>query len=459
MENISTTIANQHNFFANHQTKNIEFRVEMLKKLRKAIVENEKKITDAIYSDFNKSEFEAYITEILMAYQEIDFHIKHLKKWAKPKRVKSGRINIPAKGYIVPEPFGVALIMAPWNYPFQLLISPLVGAIAAGNCAVLKPSELSVNTSHILVEIIEKTFSPNYISIFTGGIETNQALLAEKYDFIFFTGSTSVGKLIMAEAAKNLTPICLELGGKSPCIVDEDANIENAANRIAWGKFVNAGQTCIAPDYLFVHQSVKDAFLNEFVRSIQKMYGTNPIESPDFTRIINERHFERVVNYLSGEKVFFGGQHDKSKRYIAPTVLIDVLPESAVMQDEIFGPVLPVLTFEKLDEVIAYVNERPKPLALYYFSDNKKKQKEIIAKTSSGGCCINDTIVHIAGHDMPFGGVGNSGMGRYHGKASFDLFSNQRSVLIKSNFIDIPLRYAPYKNKLSLIKKLLPFLD
>jgi aldehyde dehydrogenase (NAD+) len=460
MENqtIPSVIAMQREYFASNCTKTIDFRIEQLRKLKNAILSYENKIIQALQSDFNKAPFESYSTEIMIALRDIDFYIHHLPKWAKPVKAKTGLLNFPSRGYIITEPLGLIMIMAPWNYPFQLIISPLVAAIAAGNCAVLKPAELSANTSKVLKELVENAFDKNYISIFLGGKDTNEALLNEKFDFIFFTGSPELGKVIMKEAAKFLTPVCLELGGKTPCIVDKTANLKLAARRIAWGKFINAGQTCVAPDYLYIHHSIKDTFLIEFQHSIQKLYGANAKESPDYARIISEAHFDRVFGYLKDGKIFYGGNIDKTQKYIEPTIIVDASTDSPVMKEEIFGPVFPVLTFENINEVINFVNERPKPLAFYLFSTDTKVHQDVLSKTSSGGACINDVIMQLTSHHLPFGGVGNSGMGRYHGKAGFDLFSNKRSVLEKANWLDVPLRYAPYGNRIKLIRKLWPFL-
>ncbi|WP_331618267.1 aldehyde dehydrogenase family protein [Serpentinicella sp. ANB-PHB4] len=345
--------------------------------------------------------------------------------------------------------------MSPWNYPFQLTIAPLIGAIAAGNCSIIKPSEYATNTSEIIDKLISKNFDEAYISVIKGGREANKSLLAEKFDYIFFTGSVQVGKVVMEAASKHLTPVTLELGGKSPCIVDETANIDLASKRIVWGKFLNAGQTCVAPDYLMVHSSVKEKLINKMKDHITEFYGLSPCSNKEYPKIINDKHYNRLRTLLNEENIVFGGQFNDKTNQISPTILDNVTIDSAVMKDEIFGPILPVIEFENINEVVSRVNKKPKPLALYYFSNDIKRQKHIINNISYGGGCINDTIVHLATPHMPFGGVGDSGIGGYHGKASFDTFSHKKSILKKSNLVDIPLRYPPYKNKLKLIKKIL----
>jgi acyl-CoA reductase-like NAD-dependent aldehyde dehydrogenase len=347
------------------------------------------------------------------------------------------------------------LIISPWNYPFQLMISPLVGAIAAGNCAIIKPSELAANTSRIVTQITEKTFDPAYITSIEGGVETSQELLAEKFDHIFFTGGTKIGQIVMEAAAKHLTPVTLELGGKSPCIVDSNVHIEHAAKRIAWGKFINAGQTCIAPDYLLVDRTIKNDLLTSIKQCIQEFYGDDPAKSPDYGRIINQRHFERLASFLSEGQPYIGGQTNPEERYIAPTVIDGVDWDAPVMEEEIFGPILPVLEYSDLSEAIAKINERPKPLALYVFSKDQQKQERVLRETSSGGVCINDTVMQVGVSELPFGGVGSSGIGSYHGKASFDTFSHQKSVLKRSFLLDLDWRYAPYQGKLKLIKRII----
>jgi acyl-CoA reductase-like NAD-dependent aldehyde dehydrogenase len=451
---ISDIIQQQRQFFATGKTKDVAFRLEQLKRLKQAILDNQATILEAINADLNKPEFEAYATEIGVV-REIDYAIKHLKSWVKPKKVSTSIEQFPSSACIYPEPLGVVLIISPWNYPFQLMISPLVGAIAAGNCAILKPSELAANTSRIVTQITEKTFDPAYITSIEGGVETSQELLAEKFDHIFFTGGTKIGQIVMEAAAKHLTPVTLELGGKSPCIVDSNVHIEHAAKRIAWGKFINAGQTCIAPDYLLVDRTIKNDLLTSIKQCIQEFYGDDPAKSPDYGRIINQRHFERLASFLSEGQPYIGGQTNPEERYIAPTVIDGVDWDAPVMEEEIFGPILPVLEYSDLSEAIAKINERPKPLALYVFSKDQQKQERVLRETSSGGVCINDTVMQVGVSELPFGGVGSSGIGSYHGKASFDTFSHQKSVLKRSFLLDLDWRYAPYQGKLKLIKRII----
>ncbi|NFD78863.1 aldehyde dehydrogenase [Clostridium botulinum] len=454
MENIRNILEKQKSFFDKGYTKDINFRIEALKKLKHNIKINENNIFKALKIDLNKSEFETFITEIGIVYDEINGAIKNIKKWSKPKKVKTPITNFLASSYIYNEPYGVALIMSPWNYPFQLIMAPLVGAISAGNCVLLKPSELAIETEKIIVKIIKDTFSDEYIGVITGGIEESTALLKEKFDYIFYTGGINVGKIVMRAAAEHLTPITLELGGKSPCIVDKDANIDLAARRIAWGKFLNAGQTCVAPDYLVVHRNIKEKLISSIENYIVKFFGENTFESEDYPRIINERHFKRLEGYLKEGKIVSGGNTDINNLYIEPTIIEGINFENRIMEEEIFGPIFPVIEFENIDKVIDIVKNNPKPLALYYFSENKEKQEFIIKNISFGGGCINDTIMHLSTSTLPFGGVGSSGIGGYHGRTSFDTFSHKKSILKKSNLIDIKIRYAPFKGKINLAKRL-----
>ncbi|AKC61829.1 MULTISPECIES: aldehyde dehydrogenase [Clostridium] len=454
MESIRDMLKKQKSFFEKGYTKDINFRIEALKKLKHNIKMNEKNIFKALKIDLNKSEFETFITEIGIVYDEINGAIKNIKKWSKPKKVKTPITNFLASSYIYNEPYGVALIMAPWNYPFQLIMAPLVGAISAGNCVLLKPSELAVETEQIIVKIIKETFSDEYIGVVTGGVKESEALLKEKLDYIFYTGGINVGKIVMRAAAEHLTPITLELGGKSPCIVDKDANIDLAARRIAWGKFLNAGQTCVAPDYLVVHRNIKEKLISSIENYIIEFFGENAFESEEYPRIINERHFKRLEEYLKEGKIVSGGKTDISNLYMEPTIIEGINLKNRIMEEEIFGPILPVVEFEGIDEVIDIVKNNPKPLALYYFSEDKEKQEFIIKNISFGGGCINDTIMHLSTSTLPFGGVGSSGMGSYHGRASFETFSHKKSILKKSNLIDIKIRYAPFKGKINLAKKL-----
>jgi len=437
-------LESQRAYFATHQTRDVGFRLTQLRKLRQAIDQYRGKIEQALWDDLHKSPEEAFLTEISIVTGEIDNHIKHLKKWAKPKRVATPIQLLPSSSKIIYEPLGVALIVAPWNYPFQLLINSLVGAISAGCCSILKPSPDAPTIARVMEEMIHEHFAPEYVSVVQGGRETNTRLFAQRFDIIFFTGSPKVGKVVMEAAAKHLTPVVLELGGKSPCIVDADANLDIAAKRIAWGKLINAGQTCIAPDYLLAHQSVKDELLDKIAENIRSMYGPDIQQSRFYPRIVSERAMERLTGLLNQGTIHTGGEVDTSEKYIAPTIIDNVSPDFMVMQDEIFGPILPVITFEQIDEAIEYVNKNEKPLAFYYFGKNKNA-KEVLSKTTSGGGCINDTLLHIANHHMPFGGVGNSGTGNYHGRESFLAFSNQRSIVTSPTWIDLPFKYVPFK--------------
>ncbi|MHB9937119.1 aldehyde dehydrogenase [Clostridium sporogenes] len=454
MESIRDMLKKQKSFFEKGYTKDINFRIEALKKLKHNIKMNETNIFKALKIDLNKSEFETFITEIGIVYDEINGAIKNIKKWSKSKKVKTSITNFLASSYIYNEPYGVALIMAPWNYPFQLIMAPLVGAISAGNCVLLKPSELAVETEKIIVKIIKETFSDEYIGVVTGGVKESEALLKEKFDYIFYTGGINVGKIVMRAAAEHLTPMTLELGGKSPCIVDKDANIDLAARRIAWGKFLNAGQTCVAPDYLVVPRNIKEKLISSIENYIIEFFGENAFESEEYPRIINERHFKRLEGYLKEGKIISGGKTDISNLYIEPTIIEGINFKNRIMEEEIFGPIFPVIEFEGMDEVIDIIKNNPKPLALYYFSEDKEKQEFIIKNISFGGGCINDTIMHLSTSTLPFGGVGSSGMGSYHGRTSFETFSHKKSILKKSNLVDIKIRYAPFKGKINLARKL-----
>ncbi|WP_425446157.1 aldehyde dehydrogenase [Dethiothermospora halolimnae] len=452
---IKDIIKKQRDYFNNGRTRDVDFRIEQLRLLKKTIKDNEDKILNALNKDLKKSYFEGYETEVGILLEEIDYTIKKVKSWAKSKRVKTPITHFLSRSYIHPEPYGVVLIMAPWNYPFQLTIAPLIGAIAAGNCSILKPSEYSNYTSEIIYNIIKENFDEGFVAVIKGGREVNEKLLNENFDYIFFTGSIPVGKIVMEAAAKNLTPVTLELGGKSPCIVDKDIDTKLAARRIVWGKFLNAGQTCVAPDYLLVHEDTKDKLIKDMKEIINEFYGDNPKESPDYPRIINKKHLDRLSNLLNSGNILVGGETDKESLYIEPTIIDNVSWEDSVMADEIFGPILPIIEYRNIEEVIEMVNSYYKPLALYLFSNNKLNIDKIKGNIPFGGGCINDTIVHLASPYMPFGGVGSSGMGSYHGKASFDTFSHKKSILKKSNLFDIKLRYPPYKNKLNILKKLM----
>lgn len=443
-EETAQHITQMHKYFSTQNTKDVLFRLKQLKQLNIAIRQYEHKIAEALWKDLHKSFEEAFYTEFSLVYDEINYHIKNLERWAKPQRVSTPLPLIPSQSKIITEPLGVCLILSPWNYPLQLVINPLIGAISAGCCAVLKPSHDTPYFSEVIEELISQTFDGNYIKVFKGGIEESEILLQQHFNCIFFTGSTTVGKIIMKAAAENLTPVVLELGGKSPCIVDKDADVERAAKRIAWGKTINAGQTCIAPDYLLVHEQVKKPLLEKMERAFKEMYGNDPQQSPYYSRIIHAKAFERLRKYLLEGQIVYGGKTDAIDNYIQPTILDNVSIESSIMKDEIFGPILPVFTFTHLAEVEKTIQLNPTPLALYYFG-NKKTGNVLFSKISFGGGCINDTLLHIGNNKLPFGGVGNSGMGKYHGKNSFLIFSNQKSVIESSVSFDLPFKYAPYK--------------
>ncbi|WP_391557039.1 aldehyde dehydrogenase [Robertmurraya sp.] len=452
MENYHSLILKQKAFFRSGKTKELSYRIQALEALREAIRKNEQSLFHTLKEDLNKSEFEAYATEIGVVLEEIRFTLKKISDWVKPEKVKTPVSHIGSTSYIYSEPYGVALIIAPWNYPFQLAIAPLMGAIAAGNCAILKPSELTPKTSALLRKIITELFPEEYIAVVEGGVEASQALLAEDVDYIFFTGSVPVGKVIMEAAAKNLTPVTLELGGKSPCIVHHDANLKLAAKRIAWGKFINAGQTCVAPDYLYVHESIRDEFLQEFQLATHELYGEKALKNPDYTRIVSKRHFDRLLPFLNNGDTFMGGASNEETLTIEPTVLTGITWDDSIMQDEIFGPILPVLPYREISEVIDGIHKHPNPLALYLFSENESVQQEVLHHISFGGGCINDTVYHLASPYLPFGGVGSSGIGAYHGKGSFDTFSHRKSVLKQTTKFDLPFRYPNVKDGLKKLK-------
>jgi aldehyde dehydrogenase (NAD+) len=451
-DRLQNILQQQRQFFATGATKPIEFRVAQLKALRQAVQDHEAAITAAVKADLHKSVFEAYAAE-LGVVKDIDHALQRLRTWVKPKSVGVGLMQAPAWARIQPEPLGVVLIIGPWNYPIQLMLSPLVGAIAAGNCVVMKPSELAPESSQIIAKIMGQAFDPQYIAVVEGGVEASQAVLAQKFDHIFFTGGTAIGKIVMTAAAQHLTPVTLELGGKSPCIVDREIDVDTTARRIAWGKYMNAGQTCIAPDYLLVQRQIKPTLLQAIEAAIHQFYGDDPIHSDDYGRIISDKHYQRLTSLLPSGRILVGGQTQASDRYIAPTVMDQVSPDAPVMQDEIFGPILPVLEYDELEEAIAFVSARPKPLALYVFSKNKAVQQRVLQSTSSGGVCVNDTVLQVGVPDLPFGGVGDSGMGSYHGKTSFDTFSHFKSILYKPFWLDFKLRYAPYADKINLLKQ------
>ncbi|MBS7254694.1 aldehyde dehydrogenase [Flavobacterium branchiicola] len=436
----------------------IGYRKETLKKLLYNIQKSEDLIVKALYDDFKKPEFEAVLTETNYVISELKDTIKNLRTWAKPKNVFPSLLNFPSTDYIYKEPYGNVLVIAPWNYPFQLALCPLISAVAAGNRVVLKPSELTPHTSAIIAKIIEKTFHINHVEVFEGGVEVSNQLLAKRWDYIFFTGSVSVGKIVAKAAAEHLTPVTLELGGKNPCIIDETANLKLAAKRIVWGKFMNAGQTCIAPDYILVQKNMKVNFIKFLMEEIIKAYGKKIDKSPDLARIINTKNWLRLDSMIDRDKVIFGGETNAANLYISPTLIEDPDLDSAVMKEEIFGPILPILTYETEAEIENVVNRYEKPLAFYVFSENDTFAKKLITTYSFGGGCINDTVVHFSNKRLPFGGVGHSGIGAYHGQLSFDIFSHHKAIVKKANWLDLPMRYAPYKDKLTSLKRLLDWL-
>jgi aldehyde dehydrogenase (NAD+) len=450
---IPALVRQQRQFFRSEQTQAISFRLEQLAKLKQVIIDRQDDILRAAKADLGRPAFEAYFE--IATIGEINLALKNLKTWARPQRVKCPIDQFPASAWIQPDPLGVVLIIGPWNYPFQLMMSPLVGALAAGNCALLKPSEHAPHTSQVVAEMIADTFERSYVAVVEGDASISQQLLAEKFDHIFFTGGTAVGRIVMAAAAQHLTPVTLELGGKSPCIVDNDIHLEHAAKRIAWGKFINTGQTCIAPDYLLVQRQVKNDVVLRLQHYIKEFYGENPAQSPDYGRIINRRHFERLIAFLDQGEIVLGGDYSASDRYLAPTLIDAVTWDDPVMQEEIFGPILPILVYDSLEEAIALVNARPKPLSLYFFSRDRQKQERVLQATSSGGACINDTVMQVGVNTLPFGGVGESGIGSYHGKASFTAFSHFKSVLRRDFWLDLGWRYAPYTaEKLNQIRRI-----
>lgn len=444
-------------FFHNGHTKTLEFRLEQLQKLKDAIIRYEKEIITSLNKDLRKSEFEAYGTEIGFTLDSLRYMLKNLKQWMKPEKVKTPLHQFPAKSYIMKEPYGTVLIIGPFNYPFQLIIEPLIGAIAAGNCVVLKPSESTPHVSALIKKMMRETFDEHYVRVIEGEKEITSLLIHAPFDYIFFTGSVPVGKIVMEAAAKNLVPITLELGGKSPVIVDDTANLEIAAKRIMWGKMINAGQTCIAPDYVIAHAKIKDSLIDKMKEAVTSFYGIDASKSEDYGRIVNERQFDRLAEIIEKDrsKVVFGGNVLREDLYIQPTIFDKITWDDASMMDENFGPILPVLEFNHLDEAINMINDRPKPLALYVFTENKRVEDEVLSKVSFGGGCVNDTLSHVASAHLPFGGVGNSGIGAYHGKHSFEVFSHSKSILKKSTKFELGIVFPPYKDKIKLAKKLL----
>ncbi len=445
---IKEILKEQKEYFSMQETKSISFRKAVLKKLKKKILEREKEVCNALYADFKKPEFESLVTETQFVLAEITELIKNMGRWSRPERVAPSLANFPSTDKIYKEPYGTVLVISPWNYPFQLAMAPLAAAVAAGNTVVLKPSELTPHTSKIISEIISAVFNTNHVTVVEGGVEVSQALLKERWDYIFFTGSVEVGKIVYKAAAEYLTPVTLELGGKNPCIIDESANIPLAARRIAWGKFINAGQTCIAPDYILIHPKIKFDFLQALKVEINKAYGDDPVLSKDFARIVNKKNFERLCNMLSKGTIVIGGETDIEQLYISPTVIDEPAMDSEIMKEEVFGPLLPVIAYDDEDHIDEIISLYDKPLSLYIFSTQKSFIKKMINKYSFGGGVINDTLINFANKNLPFGGVGHSGIGAYHGKRSFDTFSHHKPVVKRGNWLDIKLRYAPYEKKM-----------
>lgn len=452
--NIPALIQQQRQFFKSQQTKDVSYRIEILKKLKAEIIAREQDVYDALKKDFKKPVFESFMSEYGLAVSGINLVLKNLKSWANPKRVRPSMLTFPSTDYIYKEPYGTVLVIAPWNYPFILAIEPIIMAVSAGNTVVLKPSELTTHTSQLVSDIIQNVFGQEYVASVQGGIPVATELLEQNWDYIFFTGSVPVGKIVAKAAANYLTPVTLELGGKSPCIVDETIDLNLAAKRIVWGKFFNGGQTCISPDYIIAHSSIKQNLVESLKSEIIRAYGENPKQSEDYPRIINERNASRLKEMLEDVNVVFGGEHEVSECYIAPTLVDNPSLESTLMQDEIFGPILPILTYTSEADIDSIISNYDKPLSLYVFSKNKKFTNKIISSYSFGGGAINDPLIQFGNHRLPFGGVGASGIGSYHGKHGFDTFSHHKPVSKRGTWFDPPVRYAPYKGKLNLLKKM-----
>jgi aldehyde dehydrogenase (NAD+) len=453
---IPALLADLRKTFDSGRTRPLSWRREQIRRLRALVVEREKELHDALRADLGRHPMESWIAETGFVAKECAYVEKRLARWARPERVPTPLVNQLGSSKVVREPLGVVLIIAPWNYPVQLVLSPLLGALAAGNCAVLKPSELTPHVSAVLGRLVPEYLDRSAVRVVEGGVDETTALLRERWDHVFFTGGGTVGRVVMEAASKHLTPVTLELGGKSPCIVLPDANLDVGIKRIVWGKFFNAGQTCVAPDYLLVHESIADTVVERLRATVREFFGDDPSKSESYPRIVSERHLRRLVSYLEGQEIAFGGQYDEKSRYLAPTVLRNVSPTSKVMMEEIFGPILPVLTIRSLDEAIRFINARDKPLALYVYTGSSAAAEEVIARTSAGGMTINDCMAHLGVPELPFGGVGPSGMGAYHGRASFETFSHRKSVLDKSTLMDPPVRYAPYDaNKEKWIRRLM----
>lgn len=451
---IQELVKRQRRFFLSHATREVPFRRKALRQLRSALLEWEPKINAALKADLGKCAIESYMSETGMCLAGIRESLRNLRRWSRPRKVHAPLSQFPSRCYVAPEPYGVSLVMSPWNYPVLLCLDPLVAALSAGNCCVLKPSEMAPHVAETLGEMLGSIFPPDYVAVVQGGVEACHDLLAQPFDYIFFTGSPAIGHVVMQAAARHLTPVTLELGGKSPCVVDETANVPLAARRIAFGKVLNAGQTCVAPDYLLIHQSRKEEFVEAWRHEIARMLGGSPLENESYARIVNERHFQRLLGLMEEASIAAGGASDASTLRIEPTLLEDVTPDSPCMCQEIFGPLLPMLTYGKMEEVEEFILSGPRPLACYLFTSSRKAEKRFVSRLSFGGGCINDTIIHLAVPGLPFGGVGNSGMGAYHGKAGFDTFSHEKSVLRKSTWLDLPFRYHPYDSFKNAILRL-----
>tara|TARA_A100000164_G_scaffold381854_1_gene435949 strand:- start:4997 stop:6364 length:1368 start_codon:yes stop_codon:yes gene_type:complete len=443
----------------NKSKLSVSQRINYLNKLKEEIISNEDSIYSALNKDLNKPEFEVYTSEIGFLLNEIKLFIKNLNTWSKPRKVKSSIINFPSKDFVYSEPYGKVLIISPWNYPFQLAVLPVLSAFACGNTVVLKPSEHTPETSKLVNKIISKIFPSDLVCVIEGDYKVSSKLLKSKWDYIFFTGSVRVGKIVALEAAKQLTPHTLELGGKSPCIIDKKTNLKTACKRIVWGKFMNAGQTCVAPDYVLVHKSIKSSFIKELSSRIKLTFGKNLTANPNTTKIVNKENFNRLISLINSNKILFGGEYDADERKIYPTIINEPNMSNEIMQNEIFGPILPIFSFEKITEIDKIILSNPDPLALYVFSNDKKFSENIICRYRFGGGVVNDTIIHLTNPNLPFGGIGNSGYGSYHGKSSFDLFTHKKSIVKRMMWLENNLRYAPYNNKLNLVKKILRYLS
>lgn len=444
----SEIVNKQKRFFLEGATLDIKYRISILQKLKNSIIKNTTSIENALFNDFRKSQFEAYVAEVGMSINSINHAINNLKKWAKPKYVSGSILNYPSTEYYLAHPYGVCFIISPWNYPFLLTIDPLIACIAAGNCCIVKPSELTPCTSSVIEQILSEIFEDNYVKVMQGGADITDQLLKCQFDKIFFTGSPRVGKIVYKAAAELVVPVTLELGGKSPCIVAPSANLKLAAKRIIWGKLINAGQTCVAPDFLYVHESIFDKFSEMLIEAIEDFYGKDIEMNKDYPRIINQSNFDRLSALLNGGTILFGGKTNQESRYIEPTLIINVDWESEIMQDEIFGPILPIMKYNNLEDVVEILNDKPSPLAYYLFTENQKEKELVIAKSLCGGMSINDTISHILNPNLPFGGMGKSGIGNYHGLFGFQAFSHQKAIVERSSKFDIPIRYAPYSSKI-----------